>query len=575
MDLGWKPHQMEILGAVTDRQISGLRLFLSVTALLAIYFDQSDSDRFLRLTYAVLVVYTLYGVLVYCVARQVGVFSQLTTALLVSADVLLYSLLISLSSSTNSIFFYFYFFVIAATCSRLGADAGVSITIVSTFLFVALGYFAAPMGSYEWNRLVMRPVSLILLGYVLTYWARAEQRLRRNLELLRQVSLTANPRFGVDRTAGYFMERMLHFFKADTCILLESDRETEWHQLRCATARNPKAGIEIVPAPENITDILRAIPNLGVALYKEKRRIRKYVATYRVWYPANNVIEHRAVEEASTLVEWLGSRSLIVVPLRHHEWFRGYLFLGAERPGAFRMEDAKFLRQVADQVAPVLEHIRLVDRMASDASDEERRRIARSVHDRVIQPYIGLQMGLMGVRRLVQSVAEGKDSKVAAEQGQQAMAALENLVSMARDGVEELRQYVYGLRNTKARGDVLVESLLRYAAKFETVTGIRVSVINRLDCTDINDRLTGEIFQMASEALSNVHRHTTATSVTLTVEGSLDGSVAVRIENETPEDTANREFLPRSIAERAESLGGHTHVSTANGRTVVQIEIPL
>src|SRR5262245_65987405 len=166
-------------------------------------------------------------------------------ALLVSADVLVYSLLISLSSSTNSIFFYFYFFVIAATCSRLGANAGVSITIVSTFLLVALGSFVVPLRTQEWSRFAMRPMSLILLGYVLTYWARAEQRLRRNLELLRHVSLTANPRFGVDRTAGYFMERVLHFFNADTCILLESDRETDRHQLRCAMARDAKDGVEI------------------------------------------------------------------------------------------------------------------------------------------------------------------------------------------------------------------------------------------------------------------------------------------------------------------------------------------
>jgi signal transduction histidine kinase len=225
-------------------------------------------------------------------------------------------------------------------------------------------------------------------------------------------------------------------------------------------------------------------------------------------------------------------------------------------------------------VTPVLEHIRLVGRMASDASDEERRRIARSVHDRVIQPYIGLQMGLMAVRRLVQSVAQAKDSTDAAEQSRQATVALENLVSMAQEGVEELRQYVYGLRNTKARGDVLVESLLRYAAKFQAVTGVRVSVINRLASTDINDRITGEIFQMASEALSNVHRHTTATSVSLTVESNSEGSVAVRIENEAL-NAGNFEFIPRSIAERAESLGGRTLVSSANGRTVVHIEIPL
>ena len=115
MDLGWKPNQIEILGAVTDKQVAGLRLCLSLTALLAIYFDKSDPDRFLPLIYALLTVYTFYAALVYFVARHVGTFSQLATALLVSADVLLYSLLISLSSSTNGIFFYFYFFVIAAT----------------------------------------------------------------------------------------------------------------------------------------------------------------------------------------------------------------------------------------------------------------------------------------------------------------------------------------------------------------------------------------------------------------------------------------------------------------------------
>jgi signal transduction histidine kinase len=370
------------------------------------------------------------------------------------------------------------------------------------------------------------------------------------------------------------MERVLHFFNADTCILLEYDRETERHQLRCATLRDPKAGIEIVPAPDNISNILRALPNTGVSLYKEKRSAWRYIPTYRVWQPATHSVEYRPLEEASALVEWLGGRSLIMVPLRHHEWFKGYLFVGSERRRAFRMEDAKFLQQVADQVIPVLEHIRLVGRMASEASDEERRRIARSVHDRVIQPYIGLHMGLMGVRRLVQSVAQSTDATAAAEQSRQATAAIENLVTMAREGVEELRQYVYGLRNTKARGDILVESLLRYAAKFEAVTGIRVSVVNRLDCTDINDRLAGEIFQMASEALSNVHRHTTATSVSLTVECNAEGNVAVRIENEAPR-SANREFIPRSIAERAESLGGRTMVSSANGRTVVQIEIPL
>jgi signal transduction histidine kinase len=155
------------------------------------------------------------------------------------------------------------------------------------------------------------------------------------------------------------------------------------------------------------------------------------------------------------------------------------------------------------------------------------------------------------------------------------MSSLDYLVDMAREGVEELREYVYDLRKAGDQGDILLNSLLRYAAKFETVTGIRVSVVSRLDGGAINDRLAGEIFQMAAEALSNVQRHTTATAVHLSVERSASGGVTIRIANKAPEAVPDREFVPRSISERAESLGGYTQVTQSPGRTVVNIEIPL
>jgi signal transduction histidine kinase len=264
----------------------------------------------------------------------------------------------------------------------------------------------------------------------------------------------------------------------------------------------------------------------------------------------------------------------MAVPLRHHEWIRGYLFVGSALRRDFRIEDAKFLLHLADQVTPVLEHIRLVDRMASGAAEEERRRIARSVHDRIIQPYLGLQMGLRGLRQIVRSALSGS-TNVTTARSQHAIASLDYLVEMARDGVEELREYVYDLRKSADQGDVLLNSLLRYAEKFETVTGIRVSVVSKIGGGAINDRLAGEIFQMAAEALSNVHRHTTATAVHLTVERSASGGVVVRIANKAHEQDTAREFVPKSISERAESLGGYTQVTQSPGNTVVNIEIPL
>ena len=91
-----------------------------------------------------------------------------------------YLVLMSMSSSTNSIFFFFYFFIIVAACSRLGAEAWISITLASTLLFVSLAYFSTQR-TQVWNRIALAPLSLVTLRYALTYWAerrRAKGKLR-------------------------------------------------------------------------------------------------------------------------------------------------------------------------------------------------------------------------------------------------------------------------------------------------------------------------------------------------------------------------------------------------------------
>jgi signal transduction histidine kinase len=236
------------------------------------------------------------------------------------------------------------------------------------------------------------------------------------------------------------------------------------------------------------------------------------------------------------------------------------------------MEDAFFLQQVADQMMPVLEHIRLVDRLASDAADEERRRLARSIHDRVIQPYLGLQIGLKGLRHMIQEGSTTVAPALSGEKWSRTVMALESLITMTRDGVAELRQYVHGLRQSSGGKGVLVDAITRYASKFETATAVHVTVIDRIGHLDIHDRLSADIFQMAAEALSNVHRHTAATAVMLVLEPGEAGTVVLRVENEARSTTS---FIPGSISDHADALGGRTQVDLETGRTVLRVEIPL
>ena len=62
----------------------------------------------------------------------------------------------------------------------------------------------------------------------------------------------------------------------------------------------------------------------------------------------------------------------------------------------------KLCTPLIEHVTPVLENIRLVDRLASEAAEYERQRIARDIHDGMIQPYIGLQLGLAAIRQKIE-----------------------------------------------------------------------------------------------------------------------------------------------------------------------------
>ena len=128
---------------------------------------------------------------------------------------------------------------------------------------------------------------------------------------------------------------------------------------------------------------------------------------------------------------------------------------------------------------------------------------------------------------------------------------------MTDEGINELREYVYGLKQTTESSTRLADSIRRTAGKFENATGIRVDVDGGIEAIATNDRLTTEVFQMTTEALSNIHRHTQARSAQVIVNVQRNNLI-LRVENETDRDVGPVRFKPISISERADALGGST-----------------
>jgi signal transduction histidine kinase len=199
-----------------------------------------------------------------------------------------------------------------------------------------------------------------------------------------------------------------------------------------------------------------------------------------------------------------------------------------------------------------------------DASEEERLRIARDLHDSVIQPYLGLRLGLSAAAN---ALAAGR-----VEEGR---GHVSRLLDLADGEIQTLRAYVRELRagGGAPAASVLDAGVRRFCDRFGAATGIRVDVATEGPPLQ-NDRLAAEVFQMVAEALSNVRRHTSAARAEVRIASTTD-RLHLTVSNDTA-DPEGGDFSPRSLVERAAALGGSVRVEApAGGRTAVHVEIPL
>ena len=328
-------HKAERLNALSDRMVAGFRLLLAGSALLAVCIDPSEPAYLVPLTCSALTFYTLYCATIYAITWPAEAFSKTWLIVLMANDILVYSVLISLSGGANSIFLFFYFVPIIAACSFLGPAAGIVVTLTCALLFAGLGYAITPAAELEWNRFLLRPIYLVVLGYILTTWSTAEVRLKRRLALLNEVFSISNPRFGVDQTIGQFMRRIMDFFDADTCVFLQPDRQTKQHRVRCASRNDPAHGDQDFQASGEIKEVLPALAQPLISVYRTKLHLARRYPKYLVSHPQTQKMTERPASEARALLEWLGARSFMTAALTQHQTSIGYVCISSSRRRQF------------------------------------------------------------------------------------------------------------------------------------------------------------------------------------------------------------------------------------------------
>jgi signal transduction histidine kinase len=534
-----------------ERLIAFMRLLLALSGLLVESVDPAEPDRFVAATYAALSVYCGYATLIYLAASG-GL--RLPFRATYWLDAAWFTVLVALGNGTNSIFFFGFFFAILAAAFGSGRTAGLRVTGVSVVLFGVAAYAFNTADSLELNRFLIRPASLLILGYMISDWGGFQLSLVRRLAVLRDVAELWNPRFGIDRTVANVLERLCAFYRCESAVIVVPGPQTDTAIVRrSASVESPLPANEVVPFAA-VAPLLAFDPRETFGATRSRRGMKIVRATPDSAGPVSE-------DAAGAAAELLNAASFMTVPWRQRQTPSGRLFLSFTDPAVVGRADLDFLAHAISQMMPIIDNVQLLDRLATEAADTERQRIAHDLHDSVIQPYIGLRMGVQAIRE-----------KANQEPG--IKADLERLEAMMQVEIAELRRYMSGLRTPAPHQDACVDALNRYLMRYTDATGIAVH-LDVPEGLQLNDRLSAEVFQIVVEALSNVRRHTESSRVTVSVRTTAH-HVFVRVEDTgTPGQPAAR-FTPRSLAERVLALDGQWRVvPNGSGGSTLELKIPL
>ncbi|MGI8758520.1 MAG: histidine kinase [Acidimicrobiales bacterium] len=261
-------------------------------------------------------------------------------------------------------------------------------------------------------------------------------------------------------------------------------------------------------------------------------------------------------------------RSFLGVPITFKGDIIGALYLAdKEEAAAFDAGDERLIGLLAAHAAVAMEHARLHEASRELSIVEERNRLARELHDSVVQTLFSLSLTAEAAGAVVRS-----DPDVA-------VAGIRRVQELARSAMAELRALVFELRPPALDRDGLVPTLGKQLELIGRMHGLEVGlVVDGAVGVDPATELT--LFRIVQEALNNAVHHASAGRIDVGIAFDL-GCVRITVADDgsgfDPDAAGirSRRLGLTSMRERASAHGGHLAIDSRPGRgTVVKVEIP-
>jgi two-component system, NarL family, sensor histidine kinase DegS len=198
------------------------------------------------------------------------------------------------------------------------------------------------------------------------------------------------------------------------------------------------------------------------------------------------------------------------------------------------------------------------------AKEEERKRLSREIHDGPAQVLANAIIGLEFIERSL------RQSELTS--GAPAVGEVERIKSSMRDGLSEIRRFIFDLRPTMLAQRGLIGTVEHYVNTYRTFLPEEISLALPPSAPVITPEQELTAFRVMQESLQNVHRHSQATRCSISIDIE-DEHFIVEVEDN------GRGFDPSSVKiqarggsgiigmrERAEVIGARLDVESSSGR---------
>ncbi len=265
-------------------------------------------------------------------------------------------------------------------------------------------------------------------------------------------------------------------------------------------------------------------------------------------------------------------RSLLGAPIAGRGRVFGNIYLTDKRGSeAFADEDERVLVILATQAAVAVENAQLYDEMQHAERDlrrlevlEERERIAKELHDGVIQSLFAVGMSLQGV---------------AAMSGDEEMSRrLEAAVEDVDHAIRDLRNYIFGLRPGILADRQLDQALKELASDFGARSGVVTVVeVDGEAASELASR-AADVVQLVREALSNVGRHASAMTCRVSLQRAPEGDIILEVDDDGRGFDVARPLSGMGLTNlraRVDALQGSLEVASTPGEgTTIRATFP-